>query len=162
FHPDGRWLASGGEDGTLILWDPGTGRIVRTLRGNIGGVNGLAFSPDGRWLAASSGIQGRGEVLLWDLAPLDATTEARERAGRDHAEGRRLAQLQRWGEALAAYQKALETREQLSRSHPDDLRLARDPVESHRAIGRALLDSGRPHEAIAPFRQAILVPDRLA
>jgi WD40 repeat protein/serine/threonine protein kinase/tetratricopeptide (TPR) repeat protein len=162
FHPDGRWLASGGEDGTLILWDPGTGRIVRTLRGNIGGVNGLAFSPDGRWLAASSGIQGRGEVLLWDLARLDVTREAREQAARDHAEGRRLAAAKRWDEARAALRRTLETRQELVRSHPDDPRLVRDLAESYRELGLALLDSGQPHAALEPLQQTLLVRDRLA
>ena len=65
FSPDGRQLASAGEDGTVRLWDPATGAAQATLTGHDSRVDAVAFSPDGRQLA-SAGQDGT--VRLWDPA----------------------------------------------------------------------------------------------
>ena len=55
FSPDNRWLASGGRDNVIKLWDLATGYVLRTLYGHSSNVNALAVSPDGKLLASGSG-----------------------------------------------------------------------------------------------------------
>ncbi|KAL6594030.1 hypothetical protein ACP70R_048931 [Stipagrostis hirtigluma subsp. patula] len=55
WHPGGgHVLATGNQDATCRLWDiRNLSRSFAVLRGRIGAVRGLAFSPDGRFLAAA-------------------------------------------------------------------------------------------------------------
>ena len=55
FSPDNRWLASGGKDDVIKIWDLANGNVLRTLYGHTGNVNALAISPDGKLLASGSG-----------------------------------------------------------------------------------------------------------
>ena len=69
FHPDGKglaaggidWLATGGSDGAVCLWDLGE-RKQRAILNR--GTREIAFHPVGRWLAAASLDQA---ILVWDL-----------------------------------------------------------------------------------------------
>ena len=58
FSPDGRAVATGGEDREVRLWSASDGRPTATWTGYPGRVAALAFSPDGRTLAVGT-TEGR-------------------------------------------------------------------------------------------------------
>ncbi len=62
FSADGQILASGSHDGTVILWDPLTGKKIKTLTGHNDSVYSVAFNSDG--LLASASLDGT--IILWD------------------------------------------------------------------------------------------------
>jgi WD40 repeat protein/tRNA A-37 threonylcarbamoyl transferase component Bud32 len=64
FSPDGRWLATAGQDHAVRVWDAATGQQTRTFEGHTDPVRDVAFSPDGRRLAACAGPT----VRVWDFA----------------------------------------------------------------------------------------------
>jgi hypothetical protein len=65
FSPDGHLLATVAQDGTARLWDPASGKHLRTLDSPTWCVFGVAFSPDGRLLAT---VSLEGTALVWDPA----------------------------------------------------------------------------------------------
>jgi WD40 repeat protein len=65
FAPDGRHVLSAAWDGTLRLWDAGTGEEVRRFEGHREKVSGAVFAPDGRTVLSSSDTDRT--VRLWDV-----------------------------------------------------------------------------------------------
>jgi WD40 repeat protein len=64
FSADGKTLAAGYEDGSVVLWDPATGKEGTKLR-HPAAVKSVAFAPDGKTVA--TGCED-GIVRLWDVA----------------------------------------------------------------------------------------------
>jgi RNA polymerase sigma factor (sigma-70 family) len=58
-------VATGGSDHTVRLWDGQTGKQLKVLRGHVGAVHFLAFSPDGQRLA--SACQDDRVISVWDV-----------------------------------------------------------------------------------------------
>jgi WD40 repeat protein len=65
FGPDGRNLASGGEDNSVKLWDVNTGKNTVTLQGHTLRVFSVVFSPDGKTLASGSWDK---TIKVWDVS----------------------------------------------------------------------------------------------
>jgi WD40 repeat protein len=65
FSPDGRLLATGGDDKKVRLWDVRQRRPLATLTGHTNRVKAATFSPDGRILATAGGQDKT--VQLWDV-----------------------------------------------------------------------------------------------
>src|SRR5262249_2936507 len=65
FSPDGKIVASMGDDHAIRLWEVSTGNEICTCPGHSVAIYALAFSPDGQTLAAA--CYG-GEVPMWQVA----------------------------------------------------------------------------------------------
>ena len=60
----GGFLASGGEDKVIRIWDLHTRKIATTLRGHTSRIWSVAFSGDSRFLASGSDDRS---IRIWDL-----------------------------------------------------------------------------------------------
>ena len=65
FSPDGLFMATGGTDKTVRIWDARSGEVKHVIAGHTDHVWEVAFSPNSK-LVASSSIDGT--VKLWDVA----------------------------------------------------------------------------------------------
>jgi WD40 repeat protein len=78
FSPDNRWLASGGNDGNVLLWNalfpyaPHSLASPTLIQGRRWNVEGMAFSPDSKLLVAANWDNS---VRLWDVVKGTAQRE---------------------------------------------------------------------------------------
>jgi WD40 repeat protein len=109
FSPEGKLLATGSFDRTVRLWDLEAGRELLTLRSHTGQVWGVAFSPDGRHLVSGGkGIDGAGEVLIWDATPLVERASPEPLRTLDHLANRPHVAYSPDGRWIAASGKVVE------------------------------------------------------
>ena len=66
FSPDGKWLATGGPDRTVRVWEVATRREVRRFTGHDQGVTSVGFGPGGQTIV-STGEDGA--VYQWNPRP---------------------------------------------------------------------------------------------
>lgn len=107
FAPDGKVLATTGNDNTIRLWDVPSGKLKDILRGHAVPAGGMAFLPDGTLATAS----WDGTVRFWDLgrgaerkvwkvgvplASLDVSPDGRYLAAAEGTDGAGAALLKVW------------------------------------------------------------------
>lgn len=93
-------------DGDVRIWEAHTGKPQRILRGPVGAIHAVAFSPDGRLVAAGSSgpfsVEGaicqseNGELVIWDVAT------GREQARMRHPQGINAVAFSPDGKTVAA------------------------------------------------------------
>jgi WD40 repeat protein len=64
FSPDGRWVVSGGEDGSVKLWDLTAGKLMHDFASHEGDVTAVDYHPSEFLLATGSADR---TVKFWDL-----------------------------------------------------------------------------------------------
>ncbi|MBC8284910.1 MAG: WD40 repeat domain-containing protein, partial [Nitrospinae bacterium] len=63
FNPDGKTLATGSSDKTIIIWDAKSGSPLKVLKGHTGKIKSLAYSPNGLILASAGNDE---TIKLWE------------------------------------------------------------------------------------------------
>jgi WD40 repeat protein len=175
--PDGRVVATGGLDRSVILWDLASGHALATLVGHTRPVFCVAFSRDGRILASLADDGSGSEIRLWDVATgrawegelsagglyaLSFARDDRELITASRANGRdslRREPLLAW--ALDSVRRRLDTR---PRPYTGELRHglagapSAEPWDLVQRFGMATLPDGRTL-AVRSGQESILLHD---
>ena len=72
--PDGKWLATGGDDGRVKIWNLARAKLAKNLTGHHGAIRCLKFSGDGARLASASADQ---TLRVWELPAGKLLAQAR-------------------------------------------------------------------------------------
>jgi WD40 repeat protein len=113
FSPDGSLLAASHQhDRTIHLWEVGTGRATRQLKGHTEAVSSIAFAPDGKTLVSLSsdrGVRSIGDdadtLRSWDVATgRERWRQKAEGLAVAHSpDGRTLATIKYYGREVALW-----------------------------------------------------------
>ena len=140
--PDGRLLASGGEDRQVVLSDAVTLQTLLRFPARIGRVKSLAFDSEGRRLAVS-GIDS--DVVVWDLA------RVRDELGRIGLDWDHPAPTEGVDVALKPHVEAVIPTVLATPIGPDEYVGAKELIQS----GRTARQSGQRAEAIRDLETAV-------
>lgn len=69
--PDGKFLASGSNDKSVIIWDLTAGTQLKKLTGHVWKVNSVSWSSDGKYLVSTG---NEGETIVWEVETGKAMT----------------------------------------------------------------------------------------
>lgn len=72
YSPDGKLLASGGDDKTIRIWDTDSKKELKCLRQHKDWIYVICFSPDGRELV-SSGRESK--IIVWNTKSWEVIRE---------------------------------------------------------------------------------------
>ena len=64
FSADGKYLAGGGTDNSIRIWETDTGKEKNTLSGHLGRINSMIFFQENNYLASGA---DDGLIKIWDL-----------------------------------------------------------------------------------------------
>lgn len=70
WNPDGKILATGSDDKSIILWNAETGEMINTLNGHLRGVTCLVWTSDGKTLISG----GDRNIQLWGIDGIKSKT----------------------------------------------------------------------------------------
>jgi serine/threonine protein kinase/tetratricopeptide (TPR) repeat protein len=139
---DGRWLATGGADGTVKVWTlPPSPTLRQTLKGPKGAVNQVAFTFDGKTLAAASedGTVHCWEVDSWTPKSFIDTHQGPVWALALHLDGRTLATACKGWVTLWSLGEGKELLRVPARTAPVHCLAFANTWEQRLAVGNALL-----------------------